>query len=290
MPKHVDVREVRFLQALALERGGQLTATRQVSWDVSGRCSSPIRVERTARKSAHPTEFHEVMAKHRQGFSAVDIDVPCRKCPACLAKRARQWAMRARLEIARNTRTWFGTLTLSPANHYLMQLRAEYALGDKGTAWDKLTATEKFDHRHREISKEITLWLKRVRKESGAMFRYILVAEAHKSGLPHYHLLLHEWSPLYPIRHSILAKQWKLGFTQFKLVDQSDPEQRTAWYVCKYLSKSAVARVRASGAYGKDKPSNTIVCDTNGETRKVSNVEEAPPKREEQPLAVFPGP
>lgn len=93
---------------------------------------------------------------------------------------------------------------------------------------------------------EITKYLKRVRKKSGAPLRYILVAEAHKSGLPHYHMLIHECDPSRQVRHKDLTAAWSWGFTRFKLVETSN----TAWYVCKYLSKAQLARVRASVRYG----------------------------------------
>lgn len=101
--------------------------------------------------------------------------------------------------------------------------------------------------RHFGIGPEITRYLKRVRKESKSSFRYLLVMEAHKSGLPHYHMLLHEKPFGGEIPKRILKYQWHLGHTDFKLVDDA---QHKAEYMCKYLAKSLLARVRASKGYG----------------------------------------
>jgi hypothetical protein len=145
-------------------------------------------------------------------------------------------------------RTWFGTLTLSAQAQFQMMLQAGARTRRRGSDFQLLTPAAQFTARHQQINRELTLWLKRIRKESGSKFRYILVAEAHKSGLPHYHTLIHECEGK-PIRHSMLKKQWKLGFSDFKLVAQ-DGDTRAAYYVAKYLAKSATARVRASQAYG----------------------------------------
>lgn len=103
--------------------------------------------------------------------------------------------------------------------------------------------------RHLGIGPEITKYLKRVRKQSKCSFRYLLVMEAHKSGLPHYHMFLHETPSGGEVPKRILKYQWHLGFTDFKLVDDA---HRRADYICKYLAKSNLARVRASKGYGSN--------------------------------------
>lgn len=173
----------------------------------------------------------------------VDIEVPCRMCSNCLAARRNLWAFRAKQEHAEAVRTWFGTLTLRPEEHF--KCVAHYIAGGGDTA--QLDASEQFAMRHKYISRWITLYLKRVRKESGAECRYLFVAEAHKSGLPHYHCLLHELSPAHAIPKSLLQRQWWHGYSAFKLVS----EERQLWYVAKYLAKDSRARVRASVLYGR---------------------------------------
>jgi len=97
---------------------------------------------------------------------------------------------------------------------------------------------------HSIISKELTKYFKRLRKK-GAQFRFVLVAEAHKDGYPHFHALLHEKGPM--ITKSTLQGEWPYGFTSAKLVK----DDRAALYVAKYLAKDARTRIRASLQYGQ---------------------------------------
>lgn len=193
----------------------------------------------------------------------VDMIVKCRRCDACLRARSQEWAFRANAEIKTTWRTWFGTLTLSPDNQVKALYRAQLKARRGGTSWQTCVGRRpgedalayagrvseaQFKLLHAAISPELTRWLKRVRKESGAKLRYLLVAEAHKSGLPHYHILISESSETGTVRKRTLQSQWKLGFSQFKLVGETDGAAR---YVCKYLAKAAEARVRASLRYGR---------------------------------------
>lgn len=97
---------------------------------------------------------------------------------------------------------------------------------------------------HGIVSKELTKYFKRLRKK-GAEFRFVLVAEAHKDGYPHFHALLHERDAV--ITKSTLQGEWPYGFTTCKLVK----DERAAHYVAKYLAKDARTRIRASLHYGQ---------------------------------------
>lgn len=248
-----------------------------VSWSVAGRCHSPVNITLMGRPSAKPgpVGWHHPassVVSHGKAFWRnaqtwprnvivrdwnnaplwLDIEAPCRKCPACLKKRARMWTFRSLAEIRAAKRTWFGTLTLNPASHYKMLCAATLRMKNAGVLWSELSAEEQFIERCSEIGKEITLMLKRIRKNSNASFRYLVVAEPHKSGLPHYHLLLHEHTEA-SVPKAALEKEWRLGFSKWKLVPE-DAAGRTAWYVSKYLTKGLEARVRASISYGKTRP------------------------------------
>jgi len=176
----------------------------------------------------------------------LEVEGRCRQCPQCLRTRAALWRGRARSEIADAPgRTWFGTLTLTPHWQFRAKCEARSMYARRGGVdFDRVPAKEQFTVLCRIIGREVTLYLKRLRKNSGARIRYVLVFEAHKSGDPHMHILLHEADV--PLRHKLLADQWRLGFSKFNLVQDT----RAAAYVCKYLSKSAIARIRASVNYG----------------------------------------
>lgn len=208
-------------------------------------CTSPILMEAEGRPDAVLQDVGNV--KHRQKVFA-DMWVRCRQCEACLKHRARLWTSRAIAEIGMAPRTWFATFTLSPDSHFRVMAACRKRLAFNGLVFEALPAGEQFQERNRECNLELTKYFKRIRKNSGAEIRYLLVAEAHKSGLPHYHALIHEVKSDVTVSHRQLSDAWTLGFTKFKLVDRDDV--KAAYYVAKYLAKSATSRVRASGRYG----------------------------------------
>jgi len=257
----------------ALLQGAAMTSPGHIEWDCSSDCSNArtLYVHEIALdfftdvKRAAETKRavkRALVALQRAGIGATDDDivirrrptkalcirltmqVRCRKCEKCLVARRRMWSWRAIAEWEHASRTWFGTMTLRPDAHDHF-LRCAQRAGDIAqNTFEELSAADQFLARNRAIGEEITRWFKRVRKESGASFRYMLVTEAHASGLPHYHCLIHEDGT--EIGERTLRLQWRLGFSKFELVH----ETKQCRYVCKYLGKSALARVRASGAYG----------------------------------------
>lgn len=251
--------------AEVLNPGGPGHGITRLRWDVAGRCKSPVYREylgsepervSDARMAMFALGYGDVRVYRREHDRKVyrrgpphviELNVRCRRCEDCLAARARLWRMRAQAEIQSSARTWFGTLTLSPSEHFKVLSALRLRMAESGADFDTLDEADQFRARVRAIGAEITRWLKRVRKESGAKLRYCLVVERHKSGLPHWHVLIHEVEG--SVRERTLRKQWHLGFSMFKLVAQ-DEKQRAANYVAKYLSKSLLSKVRASKAYG----------------------------------------
>jgi hypothetical protein len=91
-------------------------------------------------------------------------------------------------------------------------------------------------------------YLKRLRKEAGPL-RYLFVAESHKDGTPHFHVLVHEPDPSENLKERMLRGHWRnngLGYAEAKLADTY-----SAWYCTKYLTKDINDRVRASFKYGE---------------------------------------
>jgi hypothetical protein len=181
------------------------------------------------------------------------LDVRCRRCAKCKRHRARLWAARARDETASSERTWFGTLTLSADNALRVRFAAERDLAKRGWQSAEIEART-FDEMVRILGHEITLFLKRVRKNSEARIRYIFVSEMHTGGgahhgMVHFHCLIHENSG--SVSKRCLEAAWRHGFSQFRLVDKQDT--RTPYYVTKYLTKADTsARMRASTQYGRN--------------------------------------
>lgn len=225
-----------------LLEGGVRKSIARVERDCAPHCEKPQLVTSEGR----PWAVGPDRVKRPGGkILILDLWVPCRKCDRCLAARAREWTRRAIVETTTRPRTWFGTLTMDPHYHAaaLMRVRA------KNPNWDQMTKEGRFGALVRYSGRELTLYLKRVRKRSGAPLRYLLVAEEHSqqlAGLPHFHILIHEMDADRPVRKEVLKTEWTLGFTRWKLADTF-----TARYVCKYLAKEASTRVRASKDYGR---------------------------------------
>lgn len=257
------VKDLRKLVATALWDGAVQTSPTSWAWDLAKGCEDPFTflLEGRPHEWLGRDEWGDGVALGRFGANArpmtavdapsgaplyVDMRTRCRKCSWCLRQRASMWSLRARAEIHASSRTWFGTLTLRPEEHFRSVCVAEARAIARGTRWAELSPAEQFQARHAVISEEITKWLKRCRKDSEARLRYCLVAEAHKSGLPHYHVLVHERWLGGQISERQLRRQWKLGHSKFNLTDGA----KAAWYVAKYLAKASQARVRASVRYG----------------------------------------
>ena len=200
----------------------------------SGNCDSPISLRANDADRTHATR-----------------NVRCRRCANCLSARKALWALRGVRESQKASRTWFGTLTLSPEAQEGYLLAARLASRDPlAPYWWEETCDERFvrvtDLVYRDVQK---MW-KRLRK-AGHSFTYCVVFERHKSGLPHMHFLLHEQGQ--PILKRMIQAEWSAGFSSVKLVGakRSHTPEAACWYVAKYLSKSMLARVRASVRYGR---------------------------------------
>jgi hypothetical protein len=194
----------------------------------------------------------------------VELDIRCRKCEPCLRSRAAHWRFKCQNELSTAPRSWFVTLTFRPESQYRAKCAANLRLLARSTTWEETTEDEKFRLVAEELGKEVTRYLKRLRK-ADARIRYCLVVEAHKTGLPHFHMLLHEVSEDHPVRHKLLADKWTSGFMNAKLTSS---DSRVAFYVTKYLTKSARARIRASADYGVITPLGDSVKHVEGYPRR----------------------
>lgn len=250
----LQVKAIQFGAKVHRHEDCPLGKSSTVEWDISGVCQNSKPVEIIARNSVQVVAVTKrKLARFRAGvtdFLRIIMHTACRKCDACRRKRQRMWYQRSRAEYEAAARNWFGTLTLSPEQHFQCETRIRHLLDKQGVDFEALSGSEKFSLRVKEMGKLVTLWLKRVRKNSGAHIRYLMVCEAHKSGLPHVHVLIHEQSISEPVRWSVLAEAWQYGFSSFKLA--KDP--KSALYLTKYLTKSIDVRVRASIEYGRYNP------------------------------------
>lgn len=234
---------VARVAASGMGRGFEQKSRLSGEWDISGSCQASRPVVMLGAKAKLRGEHH---VRAGGGTFELVMHTRCRQCADCLRRRRNLWAYRGQVEIGEAVRTWFATFTLSPHNHSIMHMRASARLARGGTVLDRLPAAEQAYEVASEYQKELTLYFKRLRKNTGAVLRYLLVGERHKSGHLHYHALIHEVSAVTPVRHADLTATWNLGFTKFKLVSNV----KAAWYVAKYLAKDAATRIRASIRYG----------------------------------------
>lgn len=208
------------------------------------RCERPVRVAIDGR----PDAVMVSLSMERDTAVLTEVDAPCRKCAQCLEVRKNRWGARAAAETLSSHRTWFGTLTWRPeCRTRISALARRRSLSRGWGVWEGIPSEHQFRFLWEMAGRDVTLWLKRVRKETGIRFRYCAVVEKHKDGFPHVHLLLHEQDG--EIKKRTLDGHWRVGFSQFRLVPNGDV--RPAFYVAKYLAKHSEARIRASGSYGR---------------------------------------
>ena len=261
-PYYVDETQLGALQSRALREGGTLYSPwddecPRTFWPIAGkgrdRCIKPVVVVLNNGEEGPPLV----------GGSALELHVRCRICEPCLKAKSAYWKLRAMAEIGRAPRTWFVTLTWETAD----LLRADYAAAQALRKAGVVSPSKKelFAARLKVLGPAVTRWLQRVRKglrrndEAQVSFRYLLVWEEHDSdatdplrvGMPHAHLLIHEKAGQTVTKRRI-QREWGAGFSSARLVDATDPEDihRGAAYVCKYIAKSMLSRVRASTKYG----------------------------------------
>jgi hypothetical protein len=232
-------------------RGAEAKSQTTVEWDACG--SGKLQCEEPVTRTRHYGLKRKVLELDQGRYEGkgrwIDMHVRCRKCKACLEARAAHWRQRGIAETLCAVRTWYCTFTLTADEQYRATVQARIEAARRGVNWKGLTDDEKFVRKAREAGKELTLFLKRVRKNSGAPISYLLVTEAHKSGEPHWHALIHEKDMYKPVTKAVLEAAWpRPRVRKFVLVKFG--ETKPANYVCKYLSKSMLCRVRASTDYG----------------------------------------
>lgn len=251
----------------ALQAGGERASLARVIVDAAGRCENPIGFENVYTRPVDD-KFHDARLTANTlilgGFGR------CRKCRTCLEFRRNVWTFRALQEVRDSQRTWFGTLTLCPAERTRILAEARERMMRFGADFDKEDGLEQFRRLCRQLGERLTRYIKRVRKASGARMRYLFVVERHRSGDPHLHCLLHECADSEPVRKALLEAQWEAhGYSAWRLIPLDDG--KPCFYVCKYLSKEAHARVRASTRYGAPRGTAACVHTRRGETMTATH-------------------
>lgn len=241
------------LLAHALTCGAERVTMYTTCWHIAGNCEKPYdtvvhgRPERGRPSTPDYNGRLHVYGPGRLYPGRLIIQTRCRRCKRCLKTRANKWRGAALYETRMSSRTWAGTLTLRPEEHFRALSKARSALASQGIDFDTLDEPDQFRERCRALAPDLTKYIKRWRKGKLGL-RYLLVTEKHESGLPHFHMLVHETPLLAKLTHRELSTQWHLGFERWRLINPQDPKAAT--YLCKYLAKSLECRVRNSNEYG----------------------------------------
>lgn len=239
----IDYAKASALYQAALQAGVHPRRPGAIEWDLSRGCESPATVHLEGRPD--PLDPH-----HRgkmPGPIFLDLQVACRRCATCQRHRRRLWTARGMAELRLHPRSWFVTLTIRPTDRHRILEEARYAAARAAVGdLDACDEATRWRYLQRAIRDHLTKMLKRLRHNAAARFRYLMVAEKHRDGFPHYHLLIHEYG-FGTLTKRQIESEWSLGFTSAKLVRNVE---RAARYVAKYCAKSLGARVRASQRYG----------------------------------------
>ena len=175
----------------------------KTEWDICLGCLKPVYRDRFGRPAG---QGRDVVIRPRVTRSPiwVELRLPCRECEVCMRNRRNLWVRRATDEIKLTQRSWFVTLTLSPAEQYRALCESQaYGASDA-------------QRRISTIKRWLTLALKRLRANTGARIRFLAVFDNHKSQLPHLHVLIHEYSGTVTARN--IQACWPHGFSKAKLV------------------------------------------------------------------------
>ena len=254
------------MRLVALASGGGLISNPFVPdvapvllWDRSHRCVSPWLLDIVGEGHLREVTPEETWVQ----MSKVSMLGMCRHCVPCLRFKSWLWSTRGAIEVAASVRSWFGTMTYRPEVYLLRSYQAEQRYG---RGWSDLSADERGALVLAECGHDLRLFMVQLRalvsRAAAAAkgvakrhargvtgIRQMAVVEFHKSGVPHFHTLIHERDEMVPVRKRMLDAAWPHGHSKFRLVEDGENAAR---YVAKYLAKDAVARVRASPRYGQD--------------------------------------
>lgn len=153
----------------------------------------------------------------KKGEQGIYHEYPCGKCPACRTRRVQQWAYRLLEECNHHDRLFFPTFTYSDDRLPLI------SVGDS--------------HVMTLDRKQIQDYVKRLRKNTGASFKYYFVGEYGGTTFrPHYHAIIYSDKLL---DHEAIISDWRdvvdgdiLGNVFF-----GDVRSASIKYVVGYLNK-----------------------------------------------------
>lgn len=167
----------------------------------------------------------------------VPVELPCRRCIGCRLDYSRSWADRGLLELMYHDQACFLTLTYD-------EVHVPRGIACDGTTGEVLGASLTLR------SRDLTLFMKRLRKRVGAKIRFMACGEYGDHTLrPHYHAIIYGWSPT-DLEHystselgddyytsNFLDEVWSLGNVLVSGVTWD-----SIAYVARYVMKKVIGR------------------------------------------------
>lgn len=256
MPRGLFLKKAGF----AISNGAVIVDQRIV-WNMSSESRYPCHLPREVGsivgfddKSVPGEWFVEIEQK---AIGYIQQFARCRKCSNCHRHRRSLWIARCKSEASEAHRIWFVTLTMKPDTRYRFMAKCHLQGTDFWGSYEDKTPEDQWKIRNTLFYKEVSLYLKRVRKgvykKPPPRLKFFCVIEKHKDGFPHAHLLIFEKSIDAPASEKLLrVRWWPNGFAQAKLVGKGGGAdgQKAIRYATKYLSKDASFVVRGSVKLG----------------------------------------
>lgn len=183
-------------------------------------CYRPLIGYRSFR--TNPNGKRNIVFNKNEGFSDLEIKLPCGQCIGCKLERSRQWAIRCMHESTLHKHNSFITLTYNN---------------------DHLPKNQNLNKKHFQD------FMKRLRKTYGAGIRFFHCGEyGDKKGRPHYHACIfglefkdkkiwkiHKGQKYYTSES--LEKLWPFGFSTI-----GDVTFQSAAYVARYITKKITGK------------------------------------------------
>lgn len=168
------------------------------------------------------------------------IDIPCGKCIGCRLAYSRDWANRCMLEASFHDECHFITLTYDDAHL------------PKNEIVDMRTGEIKQSPVHTLVPRDLQLFMKRLRKNSGQNIRFFACGEyGSRTHRPHYHLIVFglHLDDLHILKSNfrgelyytsdLIEKCWTYGYSMVADV---------SWDTCAYVARYVVKKIKGSGA------------------------------------------
>lgn len=183
-------------------------------------CYHPIKGFRSREKNS--SGKRNIVFSHTQGFTDMEVTIPCGQCIGCRLERSRQWAIRCVHEASLYENNCFITLTYSPEN-----LPSDNSL-------------------HKDHFQK---FMKRLRKAFGQKIRFFHCGEYGENfARPHYHAclfnidfkdkeLIRNQRNIKLYKSKTLEKIWPYGYSTI-----GDVTFESAAYVARYVTKKVTGK------------------------------------------------